>query len=466
MVRKGEEVTLTLEKFADKGKSLARLDGYVVFVKGGVPGDQVRAKVTKRKKSYAEAHLLDVLEPSGMRTDARCRYFSTCGGCAWQHVGYEHQLAAKRQSVEEALRYAGGFDGVDVAPTLASEETFFYRNKMEFSFSTHRWLTPEEIATGKGFDTDFALGFHVPGNYYKVLDLQDCHLQSQASVEVVNAVRAFAKARDWKPWNIRKHHGYLRHLVLRSGTHTGDFMVNLVTSSYEAERMEALAAYLQEELPFVTTFVNTINSSKSQKAYGDETHVLFGPGVIYDRIGPHRFEIGPSAFFQTNTKGAETLYKVAREMANLQADDLLYDLYCGAGTISLFMADKVARVVGVDLIDEAIENAKTSAEANQVGNCTFVSGNLDKMFTPAFVETHGHPDVLIVDPPRAGLHPKVVEQIARLRPERFIYVSCNPQTQARDLKALGEHYRIEGAQPVDLFPHTDHVENIVGLRRR
>lgn len=465
-LKRGAEVELTIEKFADRGKSLARLDGYVVFVEGAVPGDQVRARVIKGKKNYAEARLLDLLTPSPLRTEPRCFYFGTCGGCKWQHVAYPAQLEAKRQSVEEALTHHGHLEAVEVRPTLGAEATYFYRNKMEFSFSAHRWLTPQEIASEETFDTAFALGLHVPGNFYKVLDLNECHLQSELSVRLVNGVRAFAQGRDWKPWNIRSHEGFLRHLVIRQGAHTDEVMVNLVTNGYDQGRMAELALYLRMECPEVTTLVNTINTGVAQTAYGEAIHTVFGPGVIHDCIGPYRFEIAPNAFFQTNTRQAERLYEVVRDFADLRPDDLVYDLYCGAGSVSLFVASQARHVVGVELVAEAVENARANARANGVENCTFVSGDLLKVFTPAFVDQQGRPDVLIVDPPRAGLHPKVVQRLAQLRPERFVYVSCNPLTQARDLALLQDAYTVVAVQPVDLFPHTHHIENVVKLQAR
>ena len=465
-LKRGEEVELLIEKFADRGKSLARLDGRVVFVAGAVPGDRVRAVVTKSKKTYAEARLTDVLHESGLRTEPRCFYFPTCGGCKWQHVRYEAQLEAKRQSVEEALVHEGGFSGVEVAPALGSPDVYFYRNKMEFSFSTRRWLTPKEIASGDDFDKNFALGLHAPGAFDKLLDLHECHLQSELSVRLVNGVRDFVRGRGWTPWDLRQHTGFLRHLVIRHGERTGETMVNLVTNGFDVARMGEMAAFLQADFPEVTTFVNTINTGVAQTAFGEAIHTIYGAGVIHDEIGRYRFEIAPNAFFQTNTRQAERLYEVAREFAELKADDLAYDLYCGAGTISLFVSADVRQVIGVELIEEAVRNAQANAEANGVRNCTFVSGDLRDLFTPAFVEQHGRPDVLIADPPRAGMHPRVVEQIRRLRPERFVYVSCNPRTQARDLAALTGAYAIEAVQPVDLFPHTHHVENVVRMRAR
>jgi 23S rRNA (uracil1939-C5)-methyltransferase len=437
-VTRGELIDLEIEKFADEGQSLARVDGYVVFVEGAVPGDRVKAYVHNTKSNYAEAKLDTLLEPSDLRVEPRCRYADECGGCKWQHVRYEAQLEMKQQSVREAFAHNTGFEDIEVRPTIGAETPFFYRNKMDFDFSADRWLTREEIDTGKDFDTDFALGLHVPGD--------------------------FVKEQGWAPWDIRNHEGFLRHLVLRTGERTGDCMVNLVTYGAPEDRIAAFADFLQEDFPEVTTFVHTNHTGKSQNPEGEE-RVVFGPGVIYDEIGDYRFEISPSSFFQTNTLQAERLYEVARDFAELRPSDRLYDLYCGAGTISLFMSEHVGAVVGAELVEAAVADARTNAEMNGVDNCTFVGGDLKDLFTPAFVERHGRPDVLIVDPPRAGMHKDVVAQIADLAPERFVYVSCNPQTQVRDLERLRDVYRVDAVQPVDMFPHTPHVENVVRLTR-
>lgn len=465
-MKKGAEITLTLEKFADKGKSLARMNGYVVFVPGAVPGDTVRARVYKKRKKFAEASILQVLTPSELRTEPKCRYFSSCGGCKWQHVSYSAQLDAKTQSVQEALTHHGGFEDISVLPTIGTEETYYYRNKMEFSFSAMRWLTPKEIESDADFDRSFALGLHVPGNFAKVLDLQECHLQSELSAGIVNGVRRFCKEQGWTAWHVRKHTGYLRHLVIRQAARTEDLMINLVTSHFDAERMDAFTAFLKSDFPQVTTLVNTINSGVAQTAFGEEMHTVFGPGIIRDRIGDATFEIASNAFFQTNTRQAERLYEVVREFAAFTPQDHVYDLYSGAGTISLFVAPHVKHVVGVELVEEAVQNARRNAEVNNVTNTTFVTGDMMRLFNAAFIEEHGRPDVLIVDPPRAGMHPRVVEQIRQLKPDRFVYVSCNPLTQARDLQMLSDTFSIDAVQPVDLFPHTHHIESVVKLTAR
>jgi len=464
-VSQGDLVELDIEKFADEGQSLARVDGYVVFVEGAVPGDRVKAYVHSTKSNYAEAKLDTLLAPSDRRVEPRCRYADACGGCTWQHVQYEAQLEMKQQSVREAFEHNTGFEDVDVRPTIGAESPFFYRNKMDFDFSADRWLTRAEIDTGTDFDTDFALGLHVPGNFFKVLDLQECHLHSELSIRLVNGIRAFVKEQEWAPWDIRNHEGFLRHLVLRTGERTGDCMVNLVTYGAPDDRIAAFSDFLQENFPEVTTYVHTNHTGTSQNPEGEE-QVVFGPGVIYDEIGDYRFEISPGAFFQTNTRQAERLYEVARDFAEFRPSDRLYDLYCGAGTISLFMSEHVDAVVGAELVEAAVDNARTNAAMNDVDNCTFVQGDLKNLFTPDFVDTHGVPDVLVVDPPRAGLHKDVVAQIADLAPERFVYVSCNPQTQVRDLERLRDVYRVDAVQPVDLFPHTPHVENVVRLTAR
>jgi 23S rRNA (uracil1939-C5)-methyltransferase len=480
--KKGTVLDLTIEKFADRGKSLARYHaegaeegrGYVVFVAGAVPGDRVKAKLFKRRRGFGEARLEAVVEESALRTAPRCEYFGTCGGCKWQHVEYQAQVEAKRQSVEEAFEHAGGFDlaamGVTVAPTIAADRPYFYRNKMEFSFSAARWLTADEIATGDAMDRDFALGLHVPGRFDKVLDLKACYLQSEWSVRLVNRMRELAKEHGWAPWHIRDHTGVLRHLVIRQPAHEPGRMVNLVTNGEHEDVNAAVADMLKDEFPEVSTFVVTVNTGKAQTAYGERQITVFGPGVIFDQIGGLRFEIAPNAFFQTNTYQAEKLYAVAAEMADLQPDDLVYDLYCGAGTISLYLAQRLGengRVVGAELVEEAVENAKRNAEMNGIENATFVSGDMRDLFGEAFVQEHGTPDVVVVDPPRAGLHPKVVGQIANLRPKRLVYVSCNPQTQARDLALLAEKtqnaYSLDALQPVDLFPQTHHVEAVAKL---
>ncbi len=463
-LRRGDELEVIIEKFADKGKSLTHVDGLVLFVPYTAPGDRVRVRIQRVKKQYAEAIPLEILEPSPLRIQPRCRYFGICGGCKWQHIPYEVQLEVKRETVEQALIHQAGFRALHIPPTLPSPDVFHYRNKMEFTFSNRRWLAPWEIAEGHPIDRSFALGLHVPGFFDRVLDIHECYLPPPTAVHILNTIRSFVRKQGWEPWDIRRHTGYVRHLIIRTPVYTDEIMVNIVTSAAHAERMEQLAAYMQKHLPEVTTLINTINRSPGQTAFGESFSVIYGPGVIHERLHGLTFEIAPNAFFQPNTRGAEQLYDVVRRFARVEPEDRVYDLYCGAGTIALYLARYAREVIGVELVEEAVTNARRNATLNGITNATFVAGDLLHLFTPEWIAQHGQPDVLVVDPPRGGMHKKVVQQIARLRPKRMVYVSCNPMTQARDLAMLRDIFTIEAVQPVDMFPHTHHVENVVGLR--
>ncbi|WP_022834664.1 23S rRNA (uracil(1939)-C(5))-methyltransferase RlmD [Salisaeta longa] len=464
-IDRGDLITLDIEKFADKGKSLARRDGYVVFVEDAVPGDRVKAYVYRAKKNYAEATIDTVIAPSDLRTTPRCRYADTCGGCQWQHVDYAAQCEAKQQSVAEAFQYQSDFDAVDVRPIIGADTTFRYRNRMDFDFSADRWLTRDEIDSGQDFDTDFALGLHVPGNFRKVIDLQECHLPNEVTERLLNGIREVVKARGWSVRDHGANTGFLRQLIVRTGTHTGDVMVHLVTAGGAPERIATLGDILQDKFPEVTTFVHTVHAGRGPTP-PHTADVVFGPGVIRERIGGLDCRISPHAFFQPNTRQAERLYDVVREAAALQSTDVLYDLYCGAGTIGLSMADAVEQVVGIERNTPAVEDARANAAANAIANATFVAGDARDHVTDALVDAQGAPDVLVVDPPRPGLHNDVTARIAALAPERFVYVSCNPQTQVRDLDRLHDAYAIEWVQPVDMFPHTVHIETVAALRRR
>ena len=465
-ITRGQELIVDVERFADRGKSLARVDGYVVFIPHAVPGDRARVAVTKRRKKFAEAKIVELIEASDLRTEPVCPYFTTCGGCKWQNVDYEAQLQAKHESVASALEHHGGFEGLDIKPVIGAPDAYRYRNKMEFSFSANRWLTDWEIASGQPLDKRFALGLHAPGRFDKVLDISTCHLIPESDMTVVNSIRDFLKERGWKAWSVRDRTGFLRHLVLRVGHNTGQRMVNLVTSERAPSRMDEFVAHVTKSHPEITSILNTVNSGPAQVAIGEHNETLFGPGFITERLGKFEFQIGPNTFFQTNTQQAETLYETALDFAELTPDEHVYDLYCGCGAISLFAAERSARVTGVELVPEAVEAAKSNADLNGVSNCQFVVGDMLKTFTDAFVVEHGRPDVVIVDPPRAGLHPKVARRLSRLKAGRIVYVSCNPLSQANDLRELHAYYDIDRIQPVDLFPQTHHVENVVLLKLR
>jgi 23S rRNA (uracil1939-C5)-methyltransferase len=472
--QRGTELTLTLDSFAFEGKSIARLDGLVVFVLGGVPGDEVRVRLTKIKKQFLEADVVEVLRNSPLRVEPRCKHFCTCGGCKWQYVDYQAQLDFKRQHVVDALERIGGFKNVQVNPTLGSEQMYFYRNKMEFSFG-ERWLTQSELDS-RSLNPEpptererFALGMHPAGRFEKVLDLDECHLQSETSNLILKLVRDFCTERNLTIYSTFTHTGYLRNLVVRQSVHTNELMVNLVTSEENPEVLQAMSAFLMERVPSITTIINNITQRKSQVAIGDHEIVYHGPGYITENIGKRTYRISANSFFQTNTKQAERLYDAAKRLANLKPDDVVFDLYSGTGTIALHVADDVKEVIGIESVEAAIEDARKNAAANNVHHCTFLLGDLKDRLTKdtAWLENHPRPNVIITDPPRSGMHEKVVKEILTLHPERIVYVSCNPATQARDLQWLcaDGSYTIQEVQPVDMFPHTIHIENVVSLKR-
>ncbi len=465
-MKRGDEVEVRVERISDRGASSGDVGGREVHVAGAIPGDRVLARVLGRRKRRIEAQMIALLDPSPLRAEPRCRYFGDCGGCTRQNLIYPAQLDAKRQAVEDAFSEHGLLGGAPVAATIGTESIWYYRNKMEFSFGARRWLTDWEVASGEEFERDFALGFHVPGHFDRLLDLRECFLQSELSVRLVNGVREFARAQGFTPWNVRRAEGYLRHLVIRTPLHEPEVMLDLVTDAYHEDRMTRLAAWLHAEFPEVTTLVNTINDGVAQVATGRAAHVIFGDGVVHDRIGRHRFEIGPRAFFQTNTRQAERLYELAAKAADLRETDCVYDMYCGLGTISLFVADRAKKVVGLEIERDTVLCARRNAEANGVQNVRFVEGDLAQSLDDSLLERYGSPDLIILDPPRAGVHPKILAKLEEIDAARMVYVSCNPKTQAHDLARLRERYSIESIQPIDLFPHTDHVENVVGLRRR
>lgn len=463
-MKKGTELELEIEKFGDRGKSIARADGFVVLVQGGVPGDRVRARIVRKKRKYAEAALLEVIEPGRARVEPRCAHFGDCGGCKLQHVAYAQQLVAKQESVVDAFRQVAGLRDAPVGEIVGASREYAYRNKMEFSFSASRWLTAGEIASGQELDRSFALGLHVPGNFEKVLDIRECHLVEPWVGDFINEVRGLSRSMGWTAWDVREHHGYLRHLVVRDSSGFPEALVNLVVSRRDDEAEATFAAFLRDRFPRVSTFAVTQTSAVSQTSYG-ETETIFGSGYIRDRIGEFVFRITPGSFFQTNTKQAARLYALVVEMADFRSTDTVYDLYCGAGTISLFVSPHVARVVGVEVVAEAVEAARENASDNAVANALFEVGDILHSFDEPLLERHGSPDVVIVDPPRAGLHPKVVSRIASLGPSRVVYVSCNPRTMSRDIGLLAESYRLDVVRPLDMFPQTHHTEAVARLTR-
>lgn len=472
MMKRGDEITLSVERFGAEGKSVARVDGFVVFIPGGIPGDTVKARITRVSKNFADAQVLEVLVPSTLRTAPRCAYYGTCGGCSWQHLSYAGQCEFKRQQVADALERIGGFTGTTVLPTLGAENEYYYRNKMEFSFGV-RWLTAEEMGRLKAQEhpstpaEQFALGLHIPRRFDRVLDLRECHLQSPESAAIVNAVREFAVARELTIYSTFTHTGYLRNLVIRETRHTGQRMVNIVTSEERPALMNEFCAMLLDRFPSITTVVNNITERKSQVAMGDREIVLHGPGWITERIGSRSYRVSANSFFQTNTLQAERLYDAVRRYAALTPQETVFDLYSGTGTIALHVADDAGQVIGIEAVASAVEDARRNAATHGVTNCRFLLGDLkDRVLDRAMeAELQVKPDVVICDPPRAGMHPGVVASIRALAPARIVYVSCNPATQARDLKLLCDEglYDLRESQPVDMFPHTNHVESVAYL---
>ncbi len=480
---RGDEVQLEIIDAAVEGKSVARLGNFVVFVENGIPGDLVLAKIYRTKKKFAEARILRVERPSPFRVQPRCQHAGVCGGCKWQHLAYDQQLHSKQRQVIDAFERIGGFTNLNVLPILGAKEQFFYRNKMEYSFTDQEWLTeiPESPTTNlepSNRPSNVFLGLHVPQRYDKVLDIQACHLQSEVSNRILTFTRQFARASRLAVHSTETDSGYWRFLVIRQSSAfrnpvqpdkpTNDLMVNVVTFEEREDVIKQYADELTQKVPEVTTIVNTINTKKAQIAFGDRERVAFGSGYIRERLGRHTFTISASSFFQTNTEQAEVLYGVAKEFAEFKPNDVVYDLYSGTGSIALFVSDAVSKVIGVESAESSVLDARKNAEANGITNCEFVLGDLKDRLTKDknWMESHPVPHVMMIDPPRSGMHPKVVEEILRIAPERIVYVSCNPATQARDVKLLAPKYTVDKLQPVDMFPHTYHIENVARLTLR
>jgi 23S rRNA (uracil1939-C5)-methyltransferase len=466
MVKKRDEIVVEIESAAFEGAGVARLDNQVVFIPYGVPGDRVRAVVTRKKKRHLEAAIQEVVRPSPDRIEPRCKHFGICGGCSWQCMRYDAQLEFKRKQVQELLERIGGLSSVTVEPTVPCPEPFYYRNKMEFSFGVNRWLTREEIDSGKPLTKGFALGLHIPKRFDKILDLDVCYLQADPSVAIMNRVREIALEEGWTCHNSRSNSGYLRHLVLRIGQGSGDLMVNLVTTSHEPERIALFTKALLSEFPVISTVVNSVNSSRSPIASGEMEHVSFGDGTIREEIGSLVFEIAPTSFFQPNTAQAERLVSTISRFLDSSHGQTVYDLFCGLGTIGLSLSDQVGKVVGIENNETSVEMARKNCQINGIDNCIFQVGDAAEALASDFMRSFGKPDRLVLDPPRPGLHPKLCEAILRAKPERIVYTSCNPATQARDLKLLSGAYEIERVQPIDMFPQTYHIEAVAALQLR
>jgi len=479
MLKRGDELQLEVIDAAFEGKSVARHEGLVVFVENAVPGDLIIAKLLKVKKSYAEAKVVRIERPSKLRVEPRCKYFGVCGGCKWQHVDYQSQLRFKQQQVIDVFERIGGFSNIQILPIIGAEDVYFYRGKMEYSFSGQQWLNSPPPKSEEEYNPlenslegkrpPVFLGLHVPQRYDKVLDLEECHLQSAVSNNILNFTRDFAHRNNLSVYDSDRNTGYLRFLVIRESKRTKETMANLVTYEDRPEIMNRYAAELKANVGQVTTIVNTINTKKAQIAFGETEKVYFGSGWIHEQLGSHHFSISASSFFQTNVVQAEKLYGVVKQFGEFKSDDVVFDLYSGTGSIAIFISDAVKEVVGIESVESAIRDAEKNAGENRIDNCRFLLGDLKDRLTvdKEWMSSHAKPDVMVIDPPRNGMHPKVVEEILKISPERIVYVSCNPATQARDVKLLcAEKYRLIKIQPVDMFPHTYHIENVALLHQR
>ncbi len=455
---------VTIEAVAAEGKALAHVDGAVVFVQFAVPGDVVDIKVTKKKKNYMEGYILRIVQPSEHRLEPFCKYFGVCGGCKWQPLPYEMQLEAKQRQVYDQLVRIGHLNVPEIQPIIGSDKTRRYRNKLEFTFSRRRWIyeneNPEELSETERL----GLGFHVGRFFDKVLDIDSCHLQPSPSDEIRNFIRAYAIEHELSFFDIREHTGFLRTMVVRT-TEKGDVMLIVCFYHEDAAARTALLDAVATEFPQITSLYYVING-KANDSISDQECVLYkGEEAIYEEMEGLRFKIGPKSFYQTNTGQAYKLYSTAREFAALTGDEVVYDLYTGTGTIAQFVSRQAAKVVGIEYVPEAIEDAKVNAKNNGISNCEFYAGDMKDVLTADFIAEHGRPDVIILDPPRAGIHPDVAKVILEAAPDRMVYVSCNPASQARDLAILCGQYEITAVRPVDMFPQTHHVENVVALKR-
>ena len=464
LLKKDDIIELAIEDIGAEGNAVGRYNGeMVVFVPQCIPGDRVKVKIRKRKKKYAEAKLVEIIDPSPFRVKPECDYFGTCNGCKMQNTLYSKQLELKQNIVKNAFVKLGGFDNINIPPVIGSDDIYYYRNKLEFSFSNDRWLTEADIQN-ENADKNFALGYHIPGFNEKIIDINRCYLQSEISNRVLNLTRDFFKSKGISVYTTKTHSGYLRFLTVRRSVSSGEVMVNLITYDDQPELINEYAALLRKEIPEVTTLVNSLTQSKAQVALADNFNVLFGNGYITENIGGYDFKITPNAFFQTNSKQCQTLFKTAADMAQFTGGENVLDLYCGCGAISLYISGKVKSVYGVELSRESIEMANKNAALNNVNNCTFRDMDVKDYLAELTNDNTGSKfDVIILDPPRNGIHPKAAEYLLQYEAKTIIYVSCNPATQARDIALLKEKYEITAIQPVDMFPHTFHIENVVKL---
>ena len=452
---------IRIEEMAAEGKCLARHENMVIFVKDVAPGDVVDLKITKKKKSFAEAVPVQFHAYSELRTAPFCEHFGVCGGCKWQHIGYETQLFYKQKQVKDNLERIGKIGHQPLEPILGSAKTAYYRNKLEYTFSNNSWLTSEQIQSGAAYDRN-ALGFHIPGRFDKILDIKHCYLQPEPSNNIRLAVRQYALQHQLVFFDMVKMEGFLRNLIIRTAN-TGDVMVIVQVYYEDMPALNGLLEHLKNNFPDITSLQYVINGKGNETFHDLEVVCYHGKAYIDEEMEGLIFRVGPKSFYQTNAGQAYELYRIAREMAGLTGQEVVYDLYTCAGTIANFLARQCKEVIGVEYVESAIEDAKLNSRINNIGNTKFYAGDMREVLNEAFIAEHGQPDVVITDPPRAGMHPEVVEKLNQLQARRIVYVSCNPATQARDIEALSVRYEVTRIQPVDMFPQTHHVENVVTL---
>jgi len=461
---------LSIIDIAEEGKGVGKADELVIFVDKAVPGDVVDVRIVKKKKNFAEAVIESLNEASDLRVDPFCQHFGTCGGCKWQHMGYDAQLKFKHKNVEAALQRLAKIDTSSMEPILGSAENKYYRNKLEYTFSNKRWLNKQDMADrvedleGPNEDLEMnALGFHVPLRFDKILDIQHCYLQAEPSNTLRNSVRAYALEHGLSFYDLRNHEGSLRNLIIRTSS-TGEVMVVVVFAYAEQDQVDGLMEYLKVNFPEITSLLYILNQKKNDTIFDQDVITYAGRDYIFEEMDGLKFKIGAKSFYQTNSDQAHELYRITKEFAGFSGDELVYDLYTGAGTIANFVAGSVKQVVGIEYVPTAIEDAKFNSKLNKIENTIFYAGDMKDILTRDFIADHGKPDVVITDPPRAGMHADVVDRLLEMEAEKIVYVSCNAATQARDLALLKEKYEVVRIKPVDMFPHTQHVENVVLLK--
>lgn len=450
---------------AAEGKAIVKKDDMVIFTQYAVPGDIVDLQITRKKNRYMEGVVVKLKQPSEKRIEAPCKHYGTCGGCKWQILPYEEQLKYKQKQVVDNLERIGKIQLPEVMPILGSKKTYGYRNKLEFTFSNKRWRTWEEIALGEPITDMDAVGFHIPNAFDKVLDIEQCLLQDDINNRLRNEVRNYAKIHHLEFFDLRNQTGFLRTMMVRT-TSIGELMLVMVFYKEDETSRVALLSHIAKKFPEITSLLYVINSKANDTITDQEIHIFKGKDSIFEQMEELQFKIGPKSFYQTNSEQAYELYKVVRDFAELEGDELVYDLYTGTGTIANFVAQRAQRVVGIEYVPEAIDDAVVNSSLNGIKNTIFFAGDMKELLTNEFVSEYGRPDVIITDPPRAGMHEDVINVILDTEPKRIVYVSCNPATQARDLALLDGKYRVTKVQPVDMFPHTQHVENVVRLDLR